>query len=174
VIRRGAFNFATAISLLLCAVTVGLWVRSYFRQDCLQWSHTRWAIVARSNYGELAFDWMPAFGGDMGEGWGIDDGDPAERTDLSGMMLGFGRIFNPAYDFQGRLLGQGPSYWFPHWAPALLFGLLPGYWIVSRIRRRGIARPGHCSRCGYNLTANTSGVCPECGTTNLLAHGITT
>ncbi len=23
--------------------------------------------------------------------------------------------------------------------------------------------PGHCRRCGYNLTANTSGVCPECG-----------
>ena len=25
-------------------------------------------------------------------------------------------------------------------------------------------RPGICSICGYNLTANTSGVCPECGT----------
>ena len=23
-------------------------------------------------------------------------------------------------------------------------------------------KPGHC-RCGYNLTGNTSGVCPECG-----------
>jgi len=24
--------------------------------------------------------------------------------------------------------------------------------------------PGHCVRCGYNLTGNVSGVCPECGT----------
>ena len=24
--------------------------------------------------------------------------------------------------------------------------------------------PGHCRARGYNLTANTSGVCPECGT----------
>jgi rubrerythrin len=24
--------------------------------------------------------------------------------------------------------------------------------------------PGHCQRCGYNLTGNVSGVCPECGT----------
>ena len=24
--------------------------------------------------------------------------------------------------------------------------------------------PGHCQRCAYNLTGNTSGVCPECGT----------
>ncbi len=23
--------------------------------------------------------------------------------------------------------------------------------------------PGHCRRCGYDLTANESGVCPECG-----------
>jgi hypothetical protein len=23
---------------------------------------------------------------------------------------------------------------------------------------------GHCITCGYNLTGNTSGVCPECGT----------
>ena len=22
---------------------------------------------------------------------------------------------------------------------------------------------GHCQKCGYNLTGNTSGVCPECG-----------
>ena len=24
--------------------------------------------------------------------------------------------------------------------------------------------PGHCQSCGYDLTGNTSGVCPECGT----------
>jgi hypothetical protein len=24
--------------------------------------------------------------------------------------------------------------------------------------------PGHCRRCGYDLTGNESGVCPECGT----------
>jgi hypothetical protein len=25
--------------------------------------------------------------------------------------------------------------------------------------------PAHCGRCGYDLTGNTSGVCPECGWT---------
>lgn len=24
--------------------------------------------------------------------------------------------------------------------------------------------PGHCQTCGYDLTGNLSGVCPECGT----------
>lgn len=31
-----------------------------------------------------------------------------------------------------------------------------------RQRRRGVA--GHCASCGYDLTGNTSGACPECGT----------
>lgn len=25
-------------------------------------------------------------------------------------------------------------------------------------------QPEECHKCGYNLTGNTSGVCPECGT----------
>jgi hypothetical protein len=51
----------------------------------------------------------------------------------------------------------------PHW-----FGLLP--MIPSplahagrMIRRRRRLRRGLCPRCGYDLTANPSGVCPECG-----------
>ncbi len=29
---------------------------------------------------------------------------------------------------------------------------------------RKVPPPGHCRQCGYNLTGNVSGVCPECGT----------
>ena len=31
-------------------------------------------------------------------------------------------------------------------------------WLCRERRRHGL-----CSACGYNLTANVSGVCPECG-----------
>jgi hypothetical protein len=33
-------------------------------------------------------------------------------------------------------------------------------WYVDRRRNP----PGHCRKCGYNLTGNVSGRCPECGT----------
>ena len=34
--------------------------------------------------------------------------------------------------------------------------------LFYRDRRR--IPPGHCQKCGYNLTGNVSGICPECGT----------
>lgn len=38
-------------------------------------------------------------------------------------------------------------------------------WLVLFVTTRKRIPPGHCKRCGYNLTGNTSGTCPECGTT---------
>ena len=47
--------------------------------------------------------------------------------------------------------------------PLYLFLLAAG--IPTIILWRGDRRhpPGHCQNCGYNLTRNVSGVCPECG-----------
>jgi hypothetical protein len=41
-----------------------------------------------------------------------------------------------------------------------------GLAIASVLVWRGGRKPleGHCKKCGYNLTGNVSGVCPECGT----------
>jgi hypothetical protein len=37
--------------------------------------------------------------------------------------------------------------------------------LTAARRRLSRERPiGLCRRCGYNLTGNLSGVCPECGT----------
>jgi hypothetical protein len=50
--------------------------------------------------------------------------------------------------------------------PAVLFTILPIARIVSHFvrdsprKRRSL---GLCERCGYDLTGNTSGACPECG-----------
>jgi hypothetical protein len=43
----------------------------------------------------------------------------------------------------------------------LLAFALPTYILFRRDRRHP---PGHCQNCGYDLTGNESGTCPECGT----------
>jgi hypothetical protein len=45
--------------------------------------------------------------------------------------------------------------------PMLAFGLLVYVWMLPPLPRYPAA---HCSHCGYNLTGNVSGVCPECST----------
>ena len=43
------------------------------------------------------------------------------------------------------------------WAFVAVVAVLVRAW---NTRHRG---PRHCPRCGYDLTGNTTGVCPECG-----------
>jgi hypothetical protein len=62
----------------------------------------------------------------------------------------------------------------PFWLVAVVTIPLPLAWlrprviaIVQRVRRHRATSAwaaGRCGSCGYNLTGNTSGVCPECGT----------
>ncbi len=48
----------------------------------------------------------------------------------------------------------------PLWI-CLVIAAAPTAFLWWRDRRR--IPPGHCQKCGYNLTGNVSGVCPECG-----------
>jgi hypothetical protein len=56
----------------------------------------------------------------------------------------------------------GMGWWIsiPLWIPFLISATPTGY--LFWLGRRRIP-PGHCRKCGYNLTGNVSGVCPECG-----------
>ena len=53
------------------------------------------------------------------------------------------------------------SVYFPIWLPLTLIALPTGYLFWSDHRRR--MRVGCCEQCGYDLTGNTTGRCPECG-----------
>jgi len=73
---------------------------------------------------------------------------------------------DPAYRHKVWRLWRGVLYmWLPLWMPFVLFGVYPAYALVTRRsrRRRRRRRQGLCVLCGYNLTGNVSGICPECG-----------
>lgn len=51
----------------------------------------------------------------------------------------------------------------PPLLPIILLGLLPIGALLQASKRRLRIRKGLCVRCGYDLTGNVSGICPECG-----------
>ena len=59
----------------------------------------------------------------------------------------------------------------PRWFVLSVTPLPAGVWMVNGIRRQRRRRrnPGLCTACGYDLTGNVSGTCPECGTAAYVA-----
>lgn len=54
------------------------------------------------------------------------------------------------------------TWWTVFWLISLTcFALV----IVFHVKYRRLNRVGHCEYCGYDLTGNKSGRCPECGET---------
>ena len=54
------------------------------------------------------------------------------------------------------------------WVPIAVTAALPAAWLLLFLARRLLLpmrreRLGLCRSCGYDLTGNTSGTCPECG-----------
>jgi hypothetical protein len=49
------------------------------------------------------------------------------------------------------------------WFAIVVFGVLPLFWTIQRFKFSK-RYPTGCIACGYNLTGNASGTCPECGT----------
>jgi len=54
--------------------------------------------------------------------------------------------------------------YFRYWKWTPLFALLPVVWVLIWWLKRRRPHEGICWTCHYDLTGNTSGVCPECGT----------
>ena len=69
------------------------------------------------------------------------------------------------FDFKSSK-SQLASTWhftFPHWFLLLLSAVLPSIWLIKWWKKRRLAMVGCCPACGYDLTGNETGVCPECG-----------
>ena len=53
---------------------------------------------------------------------------------------------------------------FPYWPLIPLCGAYSGRFLYLAVRAVRRTRRGLCASCGYDLTGNVSGTCPECGT----------
>jgi len=86
------------------------------------------------------------------------------RTSVRNHGLGKLNFEMPFWGFTERSGMKCEGLNMPAWLPLLLTAI-PTAWLWHRDRRLISSSPGHllCLRCGYDLTGNTSGVCPECG-----------
>ncbi len=110
------------------------------------------------------------------------DDDPKTRRDVQGvsrwvciilwtfvmapliaLLLAFPISWILFFVFTDYMFNVGP----PDWVVALYYLLwIAGAFLLGcRGRLPGTAIPTttHCANCGYDLTANTTGICPECG-----------
>jgi hypothetical protein len=158
-VRGRIFTLATALSLLLCLATAVLWVRSYWFGFGVNWIHP----VNSPSASGRDVEWYVAFGGGRVyvERYFIPFALPAER-------LGFGFVENRSPLSQDYFdIIESPTrseILFPIALPFALTLILPLWNVYSRLPKPIRPSSTSCPTCSYNLTGNTSGVCPECGT----------
>jgi hypothetical protein len=144
------------VGTLLCLPILAVWVASV-RWTCV------WNTVVP--YGRQGVPAIRQFGVERGcFKWWLNSGHG-------------GRI-GQSWRYLGRRITREPVVWTPDswnemstlgvrglfvplWIPLAIVAVPTAFlWWFDRHR----IRPGHCPKCGYNLTGNVSGICPECGT----------
>ena len=170
---RHVLNLAAACSLLLCLVILSLWIPSYRQGVSLIFSKragnaTVISFGLGSECGSVGLAVVRVTGGDPNETfdrWSVFETDQsALRPRNLWQRIGFVRAHQAAA-FNGLTM-TASVIGLPHWLLAGVLAILPVRWFRRRLhcrlaRRRHAA--GECVACGYNLTGNTSGTCPECG-----------
>jgi hypothetical protein len=163
---RILINAATALSFLLCAATVVLWVRSYTIAEMWTVSPARRrCYFLTSSRGLLEIAGSTAF----------EKESPQWRPHITHLhyspypsrtaWYGFATM-DGAYAFNWQFVGTFiyRSYTLPYPVPFAATLALPACWWLARCRRRAPRhRPGLCRHCGYDCRA-TPDRCPECGT----------
>jgi hypothetical protein len=142
-VRRKLLNFVAVVSLLLCLVTVGLWAETMNQT----WTIWRWGSepqphAARVGRGVIVIEHYPP---------------PITFSDTGNELVP--SLIDQPWIVEGSIRLA---------VLAAIFLLLPTFWLstfaYSRLQRRHRLLHQLCASCGYDLTWNTSGVCPECGT----------
>ncbi|HEY8748940.1 MAG TPA: hypothetical protein VIM11_13245 [Tepidisphaeraceae bacterium] len=178
--RRHFFTLASLLSLLLCAATAAMWVMSREAYcglslvDASKSDDARWNewFTYRGKLGFAALRYRAgmteiesfAFRGKhrrmtwLGEppimAQGLAENAEAGREDWQ--FAGFSYSNDSSAGLRDVLI--------PLWVISCLFAILPVLKALQTFMSRLQRNDGLCPVCSYNLTGNTSGICPECGT----------
>src|SRR5687767_3380122 len=171
---RRLFNLVTFLSLMLCVAVAALWVRSAWHADEVVFRPsdelTIWSFASAE--GEVVFTSIRHKGFSRkrtGDDFRYTH-SPVDRAvrGLHGRIrllhthrfLGVGWTPPDRYDNPATTWATVP---YSH--VATLAALLPAGRATGWLWRRAVRRKreGRCWQCGYDVTGNVSGVCPECG-----------
>jgi hypothetical protein len=160
--RRRLFDTLAVLSLVLCLFVCGWWVRSYWWCDIVQVGWGRFGVWTVHGRAVWYYDGTPTWD----SAWDIN---PWTAAQSEAWWKQFEEANGITY-IAGIGCGMmGPGSFgviLPHWLLAPLAGLPGVVWLAwgrRRVIRRGRKGAGRCVACGYDLTGNTSGRCPECG-----------
>lgn len=144
--RRKLFNTATALSLVVCAGMLAMWVRSFLPTHLRFQARQGRVVVYASEMPDAAFEAA------MGAVALSPTVVPWEWEHLGVATVRMNFFGHDTLVLAVSLL----------WLTAA-FAALPAWWMLDRWRHRRRGRGHRCVKCGYDLRA-TPGRCPECGT----------
>ena len=178
-IRRWMFNFAAVVSLLFCLATAVMWIVSHdaycglslvdaSKPEDATW--TEWFFyrgklglaTLRYRAGKTEIESFAFRGKHRRVTWlgeppimaqGLAENAEAGHEDWQFAGFSYSNDLSTVTDVL-----------IPLWAITCLFATLPTLNTLLTLARKLHRGKGRCTACGYNLTGNTSGTCPECGT----------
>jgi hypothetical protein len=185
-IRRHLFTLAAAVSLLLCVAVFSIPYFALAHRGC--WATTSWTdgrykiivFIQRSGWDGVGV-WRDSHTLDYE---GLPQSLDATRKTITA-EFGAPNVVNHSWRQEGNWIYPEPnatvisgrrygkqiySRYECRWRPvAASFSILPLLWALARLwewlHTKYYSRSeGVCRVCSYNLTGNTSGICPECGT----------
>jgi hypothetical protein len=172
-VKRRLFQLLAALSLALCMAEIGMWTRSYYREDRVLLRTRTDGMWFNSFNGHIMF-WHPRQAYDFpptsysslqlflneSPPSRADDGIKSARWRMAGFAFTPSTTVNPR--FGGQSCKTSTALFVPYWFLVVLSvaSALTVSRGTSRERRR--TRAGCCLICGYDLRA-TPQRCPECG-----------
>jgi hypothetical protein len=176
--RRHLFTLVSTLSLLLCLATLVLWVVTFWHHlDVAKWGNPKTAQYSisayRRDYDPSArwFHYTAYISIDKDTGFTeiTRRNDDLWQFSVNEIATGLRVSHHAGPRRFGSVVMVGHHDSVVIWTGWIFFASLPlalaaimSLLRILRSRRR--RRHGNCPACAYNLTGNTSGVCPECGT----------